>query len=342
MHSKQKAVTVMKGIEPIHHLIEGWVAAKKIPAAVIDIQLGNKLKWQSAFGNASLDTIFDAASLTKVVVTLPAIMQLVQSGTLSLQDPVQQYIPEFRHSEVTIEHCLRHVSGLPSVLPDFRERYKSLDIQQIFALELEFSPGERVSYSDIGMVLVGWIITRLTKKPLDIVAKEAIFAPLGMTDSFFNPPASLRERIAPTEWDGEKYLLGEVHDETCYRLGGVAGSAGLFTTADDLSRYARAWLFPEQHALLTRASVYACTKSVDKGRGIGWQVHEGPDSMMSCGPHWPSGSFGHTGYTGTSLWIDPALQLSVVFLTNGVHLGRDNEVKDLRPILHDAILDIIR
>ncbi|MWV43318.1 serine hydrolase [Paenibacillus sp. HJL G12] len=328
----------MKGIDSIHPLIEGWIADKKIPGAVLDIQIGNKQKWQAAYGTASLNTIFDAASLTKVAVTLPAIMKLVQETKLSLQDPVQKYIPEFRHAEVTIEHCMRHISGLPSVLPDFRERYKSIDIQQILTLDLEFNPGERVEYSDLGLVLVGWIISRMTKQPLDEYAMEAIFAPLGMNDSCFNPSVDLHGRIAPTEWDGSKYLLGEVHDETCYRLGGVAGSAGLFTTAEDLSKYARAWLYPEQYSFLTRESVNACTKSVYMGRGIGWQVHEGPASMMSCGPNWPSGSFGHTGYTGTSLWIDPVHELSVVFLTNAVHLGRDNVLKDLRPILHDAVL----
>ncbi len=330
-------MTVVKGIERIHQLIESWVEAGKIPGAVIGIQAGHRHKWQAAYGNASLDTIYDAASLTKVVVTLPAIMQLVQTGRLSLQDSIQQYIPEFRHSEITIEHCLRHVSGLPSVLPDFRERYSPIDIQQIFALELEFSPGERVQYSDIGMVLVGWIISRVTQHPLDEFARESIFQPLGMTDSYFNPPAALRERIAPTEWDGEKYLLGEVHDETCYRLGGVAGSAGLFTTVEDLSKYAKAWLDPGQNPLLSKSMMDACTQSVYNGRGIGWQVQEGPESMLSCGPHWPIGSFGHTGYTGTSLWIDPVHDLSVVFLTNAVHLGRDNEMRELRPILHETV-----
>ncbi|MCJ8010819.1 beta-lactamase family protein [Paenibacillus sp. KQZ6P-2] len=334
-------MTVVKGIGTIHELIEGWVAEKKIPGAVIDIQVGNKQKWQAAYGTASLDTIFDVASLTKVAVTLPAIMMLVQSSKVSLEDPVQKYIPEFRHAEVTIEHCLRHISGLPSGLPGSKERYSSIDIQQILTLDLEFSPGERVEYSDLGMILIGWIISRLTKQPLDEYAREAIFTPLGMIDSYFNPPVSLRGRIAPTEWDGTKYLLGEVHDETCYRLGGVAGSAGLFTTAQDLSKYARAWLEPERYSFLSRETVDACTKSVYKGRGIGWQVHEGPDSMMSCGAHWPAGSFGHTGFTGTSLWINPVNDMSVVFLTNAVHLGRDNVLRDLRPILHDTIIKAI-
>ncbi|MEC0240347.1 serine hydrolase [Paenibacillus dokdonensis] len=332
---------ILKGIDTIHQLIKGWVAEKKIPGAVVDIQVKNKIKWQAAYGTASLDTIFDAASLTKVVVALPVIMMLVQSSKLSLQDPVQKYIPEFRHAEVTIEHCLRHVSGLPSVLPDFRERYSKSDVKQlIMAQELEFSPGERVQYSDLGLVLIGWIISRLTKMPLDEFAREAIFMPLGMTDSYFNPPANLRERIAPTEWDGNKYLIGEVHDETCYRLGGVAGSAGLFATAEDLSKYARSWLYPEQYSLWTRASVDACTQSVFRERGIGWQVQDSPEGMLSCGPHWPTGSFGHTGYTGTSIWINPADEVTVVFLTNAVHLGRDHVLKDLRPILHEAVLDI--
>ena len=323
-------------------MIEGWVEEGKIPGAVIDIQVKDKLKWQAAYGTAKRDTIFDVASLTKVVVTLPAIMSLVQSKRVALHDPVQAYIPEFRHPEVTIEHCLRHASGLPSGVPDFKERYKSLDIRRIFDLELESRPGERVNYSDVGMILIGWIVSRLEQRPLDEWAREHVFKPLGMKDSYFNPPAHLRDRIAPTEWDGEKYIVGEVHDETCYRLGGVAGSAGLFATAEDLSRYACMWLDPERYSLLTKAAADACMYPVFEGRGLGWQVQETTDEGLSCGPNWPAGSFGHTGFTGTSMWVDPVHGLTVVFLTNGVHLGRENnEVKSLRPILHDAALSIV-
>lgn len=333
----------MKGIENVHQFIEGWVAENKIPGAVIDIQVKDKLQWQAAYGTASRDTIFDVASLTKVAATLPAIMTLVQSGRVSLQDPIQTYIPEFRHPAVTIEHCLKHVSGLPSGVPDFKDRYKPLDIRQIFELELESRPGERVNYSDIGMILIGWIVSRLTQQPLDEWAREHVFEPLGMKDSYFNPPETLRDRIAPTEWDGQKYILGEVHDETCYRLGGVAGSAGLFSTAEDLARYAKIWLYPERYSLLSKETVDACLKPVFQGRGLGWQVQGASDEGLSCGPNWPEGSFGHTGFTGTSMWINPVDEMTVVFLTNGVHLGREhNELRHLRPILHEAALSIVK
>ncbi|MDR0266528.1 serine hydrolase domain-containing protein [Paenibacillus sp.] len=331
----------MKGIEKVHQLLESWVADKKIPGAVVDIRVGNQMKWQSAYGTATLDTIFDVASLTKVAVTLPGIMMLVESSKLSLQDPVQKYIPEFRHAEVTIEHCLKHISGLPAGIPDFEKRHSIVDAkQQIFEMGLEAAPGERVNYSDLGFILLGWIISRLTDQSLDEFAKETIYTPIGMKDSCFNPSQDLHHRIAPTEWDGSKYILGEVHDETSYRLGGVAGSAGLFTTAEDLSKYAQVWLYPEQYSLLTKETMEACRTSVFDGRGLGWQVQGSPGVTLSCGPHWPVGSFGHTGYTGTSLWINPVDKVSVVFLTNAVHYGRDslNVFRELRPILHEAVI----
>ncbi|BFH63632.1 serine hydrolase domain-containing protein [Paenibacillus azoreducens] len=331
----------MRGIEKAHQLLESWVAEKKIPGAVVDVRIGDRMKWQAAYGTAALDTIFDVASLTKVAVTLPGIMMLVESSKLSLQDPVQKYIPEFRHGGVTIEHCLKHISGLPAGIPDFEERYSTVDaMQQIFEVDLEAAPGERVNYSDLGFILLGWIISRLTGQSLDSFAQDAIFTPLGMKDSCFNPSQALHKRIAPTEWDGSKYILGEVHDETSYRLGGAVGSAGLFTTAEDLSEYAGAWLYPEQCSLLTKETVETCITSVFDGRGLGWQVQGSPGVTLSCGPHWPAGSFGHTGYTGTSLWINPVDKMSVVFLTNAVHYGREslNVFRELRPILHEAVL----
>ncbi|BBI36486.1 serine hydrolase domain-containing protein [Cohnella abietis] len=326
-------------MDKLIQMLCNWVEDRRVPGAVVDIRMKGEQIFQAAFGSANLSTVYDVASLTKVVATLPSILILAQSSKLSLSDPVQKFIPEFRHPKVTIEHCLRHVSGLPASLPGYRERYTRRDVrQEILSQELAFEPGERMIYSDLGMILIGWIVSRVSGLSLDVFIKDRIFKQLGMEDSCFNPPPSWMNRIAPTEWDGKGYLLGEVHDETCYRLGGVSGSAGLFSTADDLSRYAQIWLYPESLSLLTRKSVDGCTQASIEGRGLGWQIQDGKQADLACGPLWPIGSFGHTGFTGTSLWIDPIRELSVVLLTNAVHYGRDSEIKQLRSIFHDAVM----
>jgi len=330
-------------MKEIHTLIAGWVREGKLPSAVIDIRMSNQLKYQAAFGKAALSTIYDAASLTKVAVALPSIMLLMQRSMLALTDSVQKHIPEFRHPEVTIEHCLRHESGLPGSLPGFKERYTTRDVRaEIFAQELQFTPGSRMLYSDVGMILIGWIVERVSGMSLDQFAKEELWKPLGLKDCCFNPPEAQRQAIAPTEWDGNRFLQGEVHDETAYRLGGVSGSAGLFATASDLADYAQLWLYPERFGLLSRETIDLCTKHPVHERGICWQVQDLTESTLSCGKSWPLGSFGHTGFTGTSLWIDPSRELTVVFMTNAVHLGRDNVIRELRPVLHDAIFEAIQ
>lgn len=329
-------------MEPVSRLVRGWIEERLIPSAVVDVRIRGEIAFQAAFGSAAASTIYDIASLTKVVAALPAVLLLAQSSKLSLNDPVQKYIPEFRHAIVTIEHCLRHVSGLPAGVPGFRERYADRDIRrEILEQELLSEPGERVHYSDLGMILVGWIVERVSGQRLDLFVEERIFAKMSMTDSGFNPPPGLRNRTAPTEWEGSRYLNGEVHDETAFRLGGISGNAGLFSTAEDLGRYAQLWLYPEAYGLLTRQTVEACLASPQDGRGLGWQVKEGPDDELACGASWPIGSFGHTGFTGTSLWIDPVHELAVVFLTNAVHYGRDTPIRKLRPLLHDAVQHFI-
>ncbi|CAM3686246.1 serine hydrolase domain-containing protein [Cohnella lubricantis] len=326
-------------MDNLNRLLRRWTEERLLPGAVVDVRLRGEKIFQAAYGSAEVTDVYDAASLTKVAVTLPSVLLLLQSSKLSLQDPVRKYLPEFRHAKVTIEHCLRHVTGLPAGVPGFRERYATRDIrQEILAQELVCEPGERVLYSDLGFILIGWIVERISGISLDSYIKDRILNQLNMADSCFNPPLSWRHRIAPTEWDGSKYLIGEVHDETCYRLGGVSGNAGLFTTAEDLARYAQMWLDPEAYGVLTRASVEACLASPQSGRGLGWQVKDGHDETFACGESWPIGSFGHTGYTGTSLWIDPSRELAVVFLTNAVHDGRDNPIRTLRPLLHKAVM----
>ncbi|AIQ62846.1 hypothetical protein PSTEL_06730 [Paenibacillus stellifer] len=343
-------------MEMWNELIEGWVSQGKIPGAVLDIRFGDAWRYSRAYGRlapntssnnesshaidrpAKLSTLFDAASLTKVVATLPAALLLAQQRELRLDDEVSRYIPEFRHGGVTLRHCLQHTSGLPADMPGYLDRYTALDpLQDALAQDLISVPGDRALYSDVGMILLGVVIARVAAQPLDAFVKQNVFEPLGMMDSTFNPPAELRNRIAATEWDGRRYLQGEVHDEKAYRLGGVSGSAGLFTTAGDLSRYADSWLYPERYNLLDPEWIDEAVSRAIQGRGLGWQVWQQGGDEMACGKLMPEGTYGHTGFTGGSLWLEPKRGLSVVFLTNAVHYGRNNLIRELRPELHNAI-----
>ncbi|MDF2959176.1 MAG: class beta-lactamase-related serine hydrolase [Paenibacillus sp.] len=343
-------------MDKIANLIDTWIAEKSIPGAVIDISFGDRFRYQKAFGAYSdgtetkaitLNTIFDAASLTKVAATLPAVLLLAERGELALDSKVQHHLPAFRHKEVTVRHLLQHSSGLPADLPKV-ERYQPRDvITDIIRQELLFIPGSQVVYSDLGMILLGRVVELLAGKRLNDFVRQEIYEPLGMHNTMYLPPESLKSRIAATEWVGDAFIVGSVHDEKSYQLGGVSGSAGLFTTASDLSRYARAWLEPDA-GLLPKRWREESLKEPLRGRGLGWEIWPGSQAKQamqpkqqvppqSCGSNWPAGSFGHTGFTGTSLWIEPRSELVVVFLTNAVHYGRANPIRQLRPILHQAI-----
>ena len=331
-------------VNHIYSLIQHWVDSRLIPDAVIQIHLGDSVVGQKAFGQASMDTLFDVASLTKVTATLPSLLLLQQAAKLSLNDKLATYIPQFPHSEVTISHCLQHTTGLPGSLPYPQNRYSKEDVwQELFAQPLISSPGEETRYSDIGMMLAGLVVEKVSNESLSTFAQTHIYQPLGMKHTQFLPDKQQFSTIAPTEWDeqGQRYLQGEVHDEISFRLGGVSGSAGLFSTADDLSIYAQAWLYPDRYPLLSPALIQQCISSPIASRGLGWQVQDFTSTPLACSLTWSKGSFGHTGFTGTSLWIEPSLKLSVVFLTNAVHYGRDNSIIELRKQLHEAIYDTI-
>lgn len=334
-----------KELNKIYSLIQHWVDSKFIPDAVIQVQLGDSIIGQRAFGNASIDTLFDVASLTKVTATLPSLLLLEQRSKLSFNDKLVTYIPEFAHPEVTILQCLQHTTGLPGSLPYPQNRYSTKDVwQEIFAQPLLSKPGEEIRYSDIGMILAGLVAERVSNESLSTFAKRNIFQPLGMKHTQFLPDKKHYSSIAPTEWDEvkQRYLQGEVHDEISFRLGGVSGSAGLFSTASDLSIYAQAWLYPDRYPMLTPQSIKQCISSPISSRGLGWQVQDFTSSPLSCGLMWPKGSFGHTGFTGSSLWIEPTLNLSVVFLTNAVHYGRNSVIMELRKVLHESIYETIK
>ena len=347
----------------VHALVDDAIAAKQLPGAVVVVGHADRILVREAIGARAtlpalepmtLDTVFDAASLTKVVATTTSVMQLVEQGRLRLVDPVSRYLPGFERygkRDITVRHLLTHTSGLrPDV--DLADPWNGAE--HGLALAIDEVPvarvDERVIYSDINFVLLGRIVEKISGLPLDRYAQERIFAPLGMRDTAFRPGAALVPRIAPTErcppnepcvpgaaaTPAPPMLRGVVHDPTARRMGGVAGHAGMFTTADDLSRFCRMLLgqgtldgrrilSPLSVARMTAPSTPAAEPNV---RGLGWDL----DSSFSSnrGELFPIGSFGHTGFTGTSMWIDPATSTYVVVMANRVHPEGKGDAVPLR------------
>lgn len=323
-------------------VLQDAIEASHIPGAVALIAQGDRLIAHEALGMAHpgkglpmrKDTLFDLASLTKVTATLPAILLLLEEGALRLDDPVSRFLPAFPTPEVRVRHLLTHSSGLPADYPVHT-------FEEAVALAPTRPIGGQVVYSDIGFILLGMIVETITGQPLDRFFAARVAAPVGMTDTLYRPDAALRGRIAATEY--RDYLgahqWGEVHDEKATRLGGVAGHAGLFGTAQDLWRYARAWL-TGQPRLLSRATVKAASRSytdaLGERRGLGWLVKS--EEYASCGDLFANSAYGHTGFTGTSLWIDPVQELIVILLTNRVYYGRQDHILRLRPRFHNAVV----
>jgi len=324
------------------------IADNKCPGGVLWLEHKGE-SYHKAFGKRALvpaeetmteDTIFDAASLTKVVACTPAVMLLIERGKLSLDDKVAKYLPEFAAEEkgdITIKHLLTHTSGLRpdvSLRPDWSGQTNA--IRLACEEKLSVSPGEKVIYSDTGMYVLGEIVHRVSGLPLDEFARREIYEPFGMKDTGFNPPKEKLGRIAPTEVERDTPVRGIVHDPRARRMGGVAGHAGLFFTAADLARYARMLLNggeldgvrsfkPETVKLMTTVQT---PPDVNARRGLGWDIdssYSGPRGKL-----FPLGSFGHTGWTGTSLWIDPFSNTFVIFLSNRNHPTEKGSVIALR------------
>lgn len=346
-------------LERISALVDEAIAARAMPGAVVAVGNAGGTVWQDARGHRATepqpepmtaDTIFDVASLTKVIATTTAVMMLVEDGRLRLNDRVATYVPGFeRHDkrDITVRHLMTHTSGLrPDVdlLPEWSgyDRAIELAVEEVPTSR----PDERFVYSDINYFLLGHIVGRVSGQPLDVFTRERIFLPLGMHETMFNPPAELRARIAPTErctpfgypCDAPEgtWLRGVVHDPTARRMNGVAGHAGLFSTAADLARFARMLLnggtldgarilSPLGVARMTQPSTPDGQRAM---RGLGWDI----DSSFSSnrGELLPVGSFGHTGFTGTSIWVDPRTSTWVVFLSNRVHPDGKGDVTPLR------------
>ncbi len=332
----------------IDQVILEAISEKRCPGGVLWLERGGE-SYHKAFGNRALvpaeeamteDTIFDAASLTKVVACTPAVMLLVERGQVELDDLVTKHIPEFGSEGkggITVRQLLTHTSGLrPDIGLNPEWSGYSEAIRLSCVEKLSAAPGEKVIYSDTGMILLGEIVRRVSGVPLDQFVKHEIYDRLGMQDTGFNPPKEKLERIAPTEVENGVPVRGVVHDPRARRMGGVAGHAGLFFTASDLARYARMILNlgelngvrifkPETVKLMTSVQTPA---SGQARRGLGWDIdssYSGPRGKL-----FPLGSFGHTGWTGTSLWIDPFSKTFVIFLSNRNHPTEKGSVVALR------------
>ncbi len=325
---------------------------REIPGAVVLVWHNGSVIYRKAFGYRSLeprrelmttDTIFDLASLTKVVATTTAIMQLVEQGKIRVNDPVAKYLPEFAQNgkgDITIRDLLIHYSGLPPDL-DIGQPWDGRDTayQMAFAVKPIYPPGSKFLYSDVNFIVLGALIEKVSGESLEDYCEKNIFRPLRMAHTRFLPSASWIPKIAPTQYDEQgKMLRGVVHDPTARRMGGVAGQAGLFSSADDLSKFAVALL--QGSSILSPLAVEKMTMpqqppTSDVLRGFGWDI----DSPFSSnrGSLLPVGSFGHTGFTGTSLWIDPTTRTFIILLTNAVHPNGKGSAIALRSKLATAI-----
>jgi uncharacterized protein YbbC (DUF1343 family) len=336
----------------IASVVEQAIRDRKCPGAVVLIGHEGKVVYRRAFGERSLvperrpmtlNTIFDMASLTKVIATTTAVMQLVEQGKILLSAPVADYWPEFKENGkelITVRELMTHYSGLRPDL-DLKPDWSGYDtaLEAIVAEKPILPPGTRFIYSDINFETLGELVRRVSGEPLDVYCREHIFKPLGMKDTSFKPPTSLRERIAPTQYQhGESgpMLWGEVHDPTAHNMGGVAGHAGLFSTADDLCIFAEMLLAGGTYngvSILSPLTVEKMTTPQTPPnkmvlRGLGWDI-ESPFAS-NRGELYGVGSFGHTGFTGTSLWIDPVTKTYLIILTNRVHPDGKGDVVPLR------------
>ena len=341
----------------VDSIIDDAVQSGLFPGAILIIGKDGHVVFRKAYGlrfflpgrePMTLDTIFDAASLTKVVATTPSVMRLFEQGKIRIDDPVTKYLPEFQEgkSDITIRLLMTHFSGMPPDL-ELIPKWSGYDtgIARALITKPIAPPGARFIYSDINFILMGEIVRRLSGQSLAEFAHDQVFFPIGMNESEFLPSAALLPRIAPTELDEDTGLpfRGIVHDPTSRYMGGIAGHAGLFTTADDLAKYAEMLLGGGKSGNVQVFSPATIKKFTEPGspadqpvlRGLGWDI----DSPLSSnrGELYPIGSFGHTGFTGTSMWLDPGTHSFIILMTNAVHLKRGNSLSSLRSRLATAV-----
>lgn len=344
----------IKGMDAIlDPIMEKAVADGNIPGGVLLIGHNGKVVYRKAFGSRSLepvrepmtiDTVFDLASLTKCIATATSVMKLVGQGRIRLNDPVAAYLPEFAQDgkkDITVRDLLTHYSGLREDL-DLKTPWTGRDTAFEMAMREKpiYPPGSRFLYSDINFETLGFLVEKITGVSLADYASRNIYAPLGMKDTRFLPPKEWTSRIAPTQYDEQGQMLrGVVHDPTARRMGGIAGHAGLFSTADDLAIFAEDFL--SGFTVLSRSAVEKMSTpqtppNAASLRGLGWDI----DSPYSTnrGELLPVGSFGHTGFTGTSLWIDPVTDTYIILLTNAVHPRGGKSMVSLRSRIATAVV----
>ncbi len=354
----------------IDEAVAASIKEGEMPGAVVLVARRGQIAYSRAFGNKSvqpktepmtLDTIFDIASLTKVMATAPSIMLLVENGSLRLDDKVKRYLPDFSgggKENITVRQLLTHHSGLP---PDFNLSRQwsghAAALEELWKIGTDFEPGKEFAYSDLNFIALGEIVYAVSKEKLDVFAKEHIFLPLGLSDTYFRPPDRLMKRIAPTEprrntlkylkgqmsqASLDEILRGEVHDPTAWRMGGVAGHAGMFSSAQDIAIYAQMLLdkgTSRGKRFLSPLTVEAMTtrQSPENSvqiRGFGWDI----DSIYSSprGDLFKEG-FGHTGFTGVSLWIHPPTDTFVIILSNRVHPDGGKDINHLRGVVANIV-----
>lgn len=347
-------------MEKVIELLQKEIDQKHIPGAVLQINHKGKtvveeaLGWRIDFEDErepmQLDTVFDLASLTKVIATTPVILKLIDKGELTLSDTVAHFIPEFAEnnkSEITIQNLLTHTSGLISHRRFYKENLTKDEIhKEIYKESLDYPTNSKVVYSDLGLILLSIITEIIAETPFEEFVNREIFSPLEMNETSYLPSFP-NERYAATEFSEKlnTYKIGTVHDENTDALGGISGHAGLFSTVSDLNKFA---LMIENDGILngkrilssnaTQLSKQNFTASLNEARGLGWQIKgKGP---VSCGDYFSRHSYGHTGFTGTSIWFDPEIDLNVILLTNRVHYGREPHILRLRPRVHNLIRQV--
>jgi CubicO group peptidase (beta-lactamase class C family) len=373
-HTTPEAVGLLSShLKYIDDAVADSIAAGEIPGAVVLVARRGQIAYLKAYGNRSVqpqiermttDTIFDLSSLTKVIATTPSVMLLVENGSLRIEDKVRRYLPDFSgggKDGITLRQLLTHYSGLK---PDFDLSKpwsgNAAALQELWKEKTDSEPGKEFAYSDLNFIALGEIVHVVSGKSLDAFAKENIFVPMGMNETFFCPPSRLVSRTAPTEPrkntlkylkgqpsdSMDKMVRGEVHDPTAWRMGGVAGHAGLFSTARDLAVFAQMLLNRgtyEGKRILAPMTVDAMTRPQSppdslQVRGFGWDI----DSVYSS-PRGDlfNGGYGHTGFTGTSLWIHPPSDTFIIILTNRVHPDGGKDMNHLRSVVANIVASAI-
>jgi len=341
-------------------ILEQAIEDRAFPSTSIAITHGGKMVALAAFGHfsyqvpspaVSTESVFDLASVTKVVATTSMTMVLYERGLFDLDAPITGVLPEFssddpRRSQVTFRMLLAHSSGLPAYEKLFLRAFtREALLREAFTIPLKHDPGTHAEYSDIGFILLGIALERISGEPLDRFCQREVFGPLGMANTAFNPPVSWRDRTVPTAEDRTlrtRTIQGEVQDENASVMGGVAGHAGVFSTAADLATFANV-ILDGGSPIVRRTTIDLFTRRehspAGTSRALGWDT---PSTPSQSGKYFSAASYGHLGYTGTSLWIDPERQLSIILLTNRTWPDCSNPtIREVRPRFHDAVVEAL-